>query len=518
MKKQFKAFVSLLLVLCFVLSLASCKEKSKSVNKTKKGKNNNNTSSYTGEVSSDTPENVSSVENEVSSKIDNTPNKKEVTKSEDYSKMPHYDNNYSSVESSNSNPQNSEQDNRPVSTKKWRQDKFYLSSCWPYAYSAGSLDQKTKSIDLCKECGLNLVELPINCSDDVLSYCDKAGINAIAGSSFFQSSALGSTPIWNDTVVKNEIYKIYKHKSVIGYYYWDEIGKDSMNKAKNLKNNINKYDPARLAYSCLFPSYGIINWGESLGGGQWGDNSYYNYVKDYLDVVDPPVLSFDYYTFALDKSLNINIRDWYRDLGLYRKFSLEYNKPFWNYIGTDCMNDGGEFTNIAQTRVQLNIALAYGAKTISYYTTVKYLYDEKNFEKTEFFEDVKKENKKAMAMGNFLFDKTGTEIYHYGLKNTLENDYSEIYFLDDISKSKIIESVVASDGMIISMFKDKNNKQYMMVVTKNLKSKSAIEITLKGNKKVSTFNTSTKKLENPTTTNMITYKFLPGEAVIFSIN
>ena len=488
--KKMRSIIIMFLVLCMIVSVAGCKkepaESSKPDNTISSNKNNDD-SNPSDDASSD---DVTSSEN--STTLDNTTSEDTVSSG-----------------STSSDVEN----NKPVSTGKWQQNKFYLSTIWPYAYTGDTAEKRIKSVSLCKEAGLNLVEIPIMPEEDVLNYCDETGIDVIAGTSF-RGVGTGNDVIWNENSVKNEIYELYHHKSIIGYAVWDEVGKDKLEKANQLTNLVNKYDPARLAFSCLFPSYGVYNWNAGVTGGNWQDSTYYKYVEDYIKIVDPQVLSFDYYPFILDNSLNINIRDWYRDMGLYRKFSLQYNKPFWYYIGTV---DGEENDNVtdSQVRSQLNISLAYGAKTISYFCTPSYLYDKNTFEKTERFDRATELNKQAMAMGNFLFDKTGTEIYHYGLKN--QAHYDEIYFLNDIANSDLIEEVVASDGMIISMFKDAEGNDYMMVVTKNLKSKSAIEIKLRGNKSVALLDNTTGKLSTAYTTDLIEHKFIPGEAAIFAI-
>ena len=363
------------------------------------------------------------------------------------------------------------------------------------------------------EAGLNLLEVQLNPTKAVVEHCDDIGVDILYGANF-RNVGTSNTIIWNENTVREEIYNWYDHKSIIGYYCWDEVAKDKLEKANQLKTIVNKYDPAKLAFSCLFPSYGVVNWNEGTTGGNWQDSSYYKYVEDYIKIVDPQVLSFDYYPFILDDSLNINIRDWYRDMGLYRKLSLQYNKPFWYYIGTVDSKEKDNVTD-SQVRCQLNISLAYGAKMISYFTTTDYLYDEDTFEKSERFDKATELNRQAMAMGNFLFDKTGTAIYHYGLKN--QGYYDEIYFLDDVANSNLIEEVVASDGMIISMFKDSAGNDYMMVVTKNLKSKSAIEIKFNSQKSVSLLDNSTGELGVAYTTDLIEHKFIPGDAAIFAI-
>lgn len=492
--KKVQSFTALLLVMCMFFSLVGCKSES-----TTQKSNSNSVSSQDPVTSSDLDsENKDGVSSDETSTTSN----------------PQLDTVYTSNDHVSSKQQDTEEVNKgPVSTGKWEQKEFYLSTIWPYAYGATDDIQRKKAIALCKEGGLNLVEIAFSPSNELLNYCDEIGINALIGSQF-RSAGTAADVQWNESLVMSEIYKYYNHKSLIGYLAWDEIAFDKFDRASKLMKLINKYDPTRLAYSCLFPSYGVYNWDAGSTGGNWEENTYYKYVEDYIKICDPQVLSFDYYPFILDNSSVINIRDWYRDLGLFRKMSLKYSKPFWYYIGSV---NGKEKVNVtdAQVRSQLNISLAYGAKYISYFCTTDYMYDGDTFEKTDKFDNAKALNQTAMKMGQFLFDKTSTAVYHYGLKDT--EYYNEIYFLDSIENSALISDVVASDGMIISMFKDGAGNEYMMVVAKNLKSKSAIEITLKSERNVALLDNSTGKLGETYKTNLIKHKFIPGDAAIFAI-
>ncbi len=504
--KKLRSLIALFLVMCMLVSFAGCKKKPSTEDSSSAIISSQDTSTQPDEQDESTDQSS----DDENAEIDNSD-----TPISSSNPGPFVDNSYADDESSDQQSTATDVLKGPVSTGKWKQKEFYLSTIWPYAYGATDDAKKKKAIDLCKEGGLNLVELAIGSTNQetLLDYCDEIGMNVLAGSKF-KSAGTAANVLWNEAIVRDEIYRIYDHKSVIGYLTWDEIAKDKFETANKLLGLVNKYDPARLAYSCLFPSYGVYNWDAGTTGGNWSDSSYYKYVEDYVKICDPQVLSFDYYPFILDNSSVVNMRDWYRDLGVFRKFAIQYNKPFWYYIGTV---DGDEKDNItdAQVRYQLNVSLAYGAKYISYFCTTDYMYDGDTFEKSDRFENAKALNQTAMKMGQFLFDKTGTALYHYGLKDT--EYYNDIYFLDDISKSDLIGEVVASDGMIISMFKDANGNEYMMVTTKNLKSKSAVEITLKSEKTVQLLDNSTGKLGEEYKTSLIKHKFIPGEAAIFAI-
>ena len=396
-------------------------------------------------------------------------------------------------------------------TSLYKQDEFYISSIWPYEFAATSNEMRKKSIDLCKEAGVNLLEIPFDCNEEVLNHCDEIGINVIAGSKFYHGPAVGINPLWNETLVKNEIEAIKNHKSVIGYHIWDEIAPGKMEEAKRLYNLIAKYDLDRLPFSCLYPPGG--------DRGDWNNiinpekSSYCKYVLDCLDTVNPAVLSFDEYPFYNAENLEFTDVDWFKSMGYYRKKAKEYHIPFWTYIRTieGYDKDTLPLTKV-QVKAQMHTALAYGAKCISYFTTVDYLYVRDTMEKKTTFEDGREITGKARMLGNFLFDKDNTAIYHTGLDK--QKHYNKIFFLDDISKSGLIDE--APENLIISIFEDDDN-QYMMIVNKNLKKEVNGDIILKSQKNISEFNVSTGKFSGSALIKAINYTIEAGGTALFAI-
>ena len=114
--------------------------------------------------------------------------------------------------------------------------------------------------------------------------------------------------------------------------------------------------PGKLGYINLFPSYASED--------QLGTPSYEAHVEQYVETVDPDVLSMDHYPRFGPK---IDGRDNYcNDLGVMREYALRKNVPFWNFFNIMPFGLNTDPTE-AQLRWQIFTSIAYGAKGVMYF-------------------------------------------------------------------------------------------------------------------------------------------------------
>ena len=151
--------------------------------------------------------------------------------------------NLDELQSIDTNNQNSNEPIKKVklSSNEWKQKEFYISTIWPYAYTAKTDETKKKAILRCQEAGLNLVEIGFYCTEPILDYCDEIGINVLAGSKFYRGTAQRDNELNDEDSIYQERYNIYSHKSIIGYLVWDEIPENRLETAKNISDILNKF-------------------------------------------------------------------------------------------------------------------------------------------------------------------------------------------------------------------------------------------------------------------------------------
>ncbi len=111
-----------------------------------------------------------------------------------------------------------------------------------------------------------------------------------------------------------------------------------------------------MAYINLFPNY--------APPAALGTETYDEHLRQFVDVVDPDVLSMDHYPMFTPTA---DGRQGYIDnLASMREVSLEAGIPFWNFFNT--MPFGPHFDPTeSQLRWQIYSSLAYGAKGVLYF-------------------------------------------------------------------------------------------------------------------------------------------------------
>lgn len=360
------------------------------------------------------------------------------------------------------------------STKTWKQSGFILST---FRALNGDPTMDKKALSQTKDAGIDLVEVTWLSStvklNAALKTAEDVGIKLIVQDlstfSAFQNSII--PPFTEETVAKS-VLLLKKYKMLEGYYVWDEPYQIDFAKVRRLRDLFKKYDPDRLAFSVILPSYGIY---------KWDDSSYPRYVDNYLKVVDPEVVSFDYYPFRNNSDSLIN-NDLWKDLGYIRKKALEYNKPLWFYFQAVAINPGEVIMNLERIRAQMYAALAYGVKGLSYYYTSNNgaLLD-LDFNKTMLYDDLKILNAEVKNIGNLLFSKHSEKIYHTNIKSG--NDALNSHFLDNFQNSDLFKS--APDNLVIGVFGDSSAKKYVLVtnlshtkdVNGNIELRKTMEIT-----------------------------------------
>lgn len=133
----------------------------------------------------------------------------------------------------------------------------------------------------------------------------------------------------------------------------------------------------KLVYTNLYPkgaNQSQLGYSSQNTESTW--EQYEDYVKKYLEKVNPSVLSYDCYTITAPNStvqsangLKGTVGYYAKSLSMMRKYANEYNIPFWVTVAShDHVTNKGDSIPIKRTSWVVNSSLAYGAKGIQYYT------------------------------------------------------------------------------------------------------------------------------------------------------
>ena len=250
-----------------------------------------------------------------------------------------------------------------MTPKPWWQDTFVLST---FA-SIQQGDNVERIIELLAEAGLNTVEC--NCpleyrADDptreeitrALVACEKHGLR------FFVTDHQRMTGVAEPKVddLKSIVEDYASYPALAGYYVWDEPETQYFAAVRMMFDTLKALDSERLSLNALVPSYGHHRW----------PDDYPAFVRGFVSAVDPPVLSFDYYSVSQDPNIPdspVNVsQELYRDLALWSNISRETGKPLWFYPSA-CKWGGIAKPTLGIIRLQVNTAIAYGATGIQYF-------------------------------------------------------------------------------------------------------------------------------------------------------
>ncbi len=349
----------------------------------------------------------------------------------------------------------------------------------------------------------------------------------------------------NENTNKNilKYLDLFNDDFVYGWYIWDEPGKnrkfcsilnlvpnndfsDINNMVKQIRSN-QKYS-IKLDFINLFPIYwSVIKKPEQ----------YENYLTSFYNSQEfkPRLLCVDYYPLLLNEKGGFR-RDYFYNLEILRKKSLEWGIPFW-VIVLSSGHDDYKNPSFEEIRFQVYTALAYGAKGIGYYLLSK-SFEEIGYRSWiienyvdndmvpdslygKLFVNIKELNHTLSKLGKYLLDAKTIGIIH---TSTYPNH--QLYFSKEIWDEKIarvtIKKIVALEGedpdLILSFFRAdsfNNNGFYLLVINKNLDKRTIVNISLNKKYNIQEFENSSGNLKFHSADDSLILNLLPGDGKLF---
>lgn len=297
----------------------------------------------------------------------------------------------------------------PIGNKRfvWKQKDYTLSS---FKCNADDMDAAIKNL---KEAGFNMLEMgwmPHDKAFIAVEKCEKYGIDVL-----FQDFAImgGMQERYVDrkvdeSVCKELTEKLKDKKHLLGYYVWDEPFRDNeLKEARNQADMLEKYAPDALLFTVAIPSYNLDF--------TWENGKFKEYLERYVNVIDPPVLSLDFYPVGLDGYKEENELDdslMWCDLGLMRKLCEKYDLPMWFYYQGCPVYDENVHYTTSMTDAMIFSSLIYGVKGLQYYSAVANSVIDSLGNKAQYFENQQKTHKKLSAWGNTLMALKSKLVYH----------------------------------------------------------------------------------------------------------
>lgn len=320
----------------------------------------------------------------------------------------------------------------------WKQDKFILSTFSPTStFYDKSLNNPRayeiarRAVKTCADAGFNLLELgwaTPTVSEAAVRACEELGIDIIYQNLQIyggMQTQFGKQEETDPKDIAEIVNKFRPYRHVIGYYIWDEpYLPASITKARQLMDIFQKEDPSALLFVVAIPSYNKVY--------TWQNGQFADYLKEYVEKIDPVVLSLDYYPITLKHQLEDHLDKtlmWY-DLALMKKLAAEHDMPMWFYYQGQNLHHVETFT-FPMVRLMMNAGVLYGAKGLQHYTAEEAVTSPEDGGPDIFFEGQKQIHAEFRELGNTLMAldckrvihddamTAGTE-YTGGLHNTME--------------------------------------------------------------------------------------------------
>ena len=157
------------------------------------------------------------------------------------------------------------------------------------------------------------------------------------------------------------IDRVKSHPALYSYFLRDEPNTAAFPGLARLVAYLRERDPAHLAYINLFPTNART---EDLG--TQGDvvTAYREYLRQYIDIVQPDLISYDHYHWAVG---GLDNDQYFLNLAMIRRCALDAGLPFLNIVQACTWTPAMRVPNGSEVRWLVWTSLAYGAQGISYY-------------------------------------------------------------------------------------------------------------------------------------------------------
>lgn len=241
----------------------------------------------------------------------------------------------------------------------------------------------------------------------ILALCAENGLKAVVSDprlSMDPSSGEGEAAL--DAVVA----EYGKSPALLGYFLGDEPSAAQFGRLAALDRGLRARDPKRLPFVNLFPNYASAE--------QLGTSSYPEYVRRFMETVQPKLLSFDHYALLQ----NGERPGYFQNLHVIRQEALRAKTPF-AAIVLATPHDPYRDPTEAELRWQVYTSLAYGARGILYFTYWTPKSDIWNFHngildeqgrQTAHYAQVRRINGELNALARTLVDLRSEGVYHVG--------------------------------------------------------------------------------------------------------
>lgn len=349
-----------------------------------------------------------------------------------------------------------------ITDRYWQQDEFFLSAWSPPRLTTAAYDYYSHAnFDL-------VLSLPLD--ESAVSRVEQYKMRCLlrAGSILGEHQYLRApeneppealTPAH---LAKLDAYieQFRNRDAVLGYYLTDEPNAHAFENLGKAVAYLREKDPTRLSFINLFPTYATEE--------QLGTENYDEHVRQFIETVKPELLSYDHYHFFN----GYDGTGYFHNLGIIRHHALTYDIPFCNIIqaiGADFLN--WRIPTPAEHRWLVYTSLAYGAKALIWFHWDHEWGLTSSPARDQLFNSIQALNQEIKTLGPVLLKLKSDAVYH-----SLNIPKGGV----PLPADALVQSVSPNADLVIGLFSDENEKQFLMLMNKRYTDSVSTEITLAG--------------------------------------
>lgn len=382
--------------------------------------------------------------------------------------------------------------------RKWTQDHFVLSQ-----FKAHGRNMR-KHVKACADVGFDTVEIGWASDEQAeaaVQLCEQFGIRLIYqnmsrfGGAWDRDPVHGNdgpfyaniyqrrieTGAWNpdtfrgETDIRRVIAEKRRWNAVQGYYIWDEpFFEEQMRLCRRLTDNCEDEDASALAFTVANPSYNPYF--------HWDDDAYPAYVERFADIIDPPVLSFDYYPIGTpeqNEECQLDHSPMWCDLAAVRRIAEARDIPFWFYYQGVNLHHAPVFT-FPMIRLSMYAGAMHGAKALQHYCATDAIVDEDG-NRLPFFEPQRQINAEFKALGDTLMALSCKHVFHDD--SCLPHFDPMKSYAEPLSDSAFLAGALPYRTSV-GEFSDAYGNGYMMILNRDYHADQTVTLKLRKNYRI----------------------------------
>ncbi|MBQ3592687.1 MAG: hypothetical protein II979_12165, partial [Clostridia bacterium] len=269
-----------------------------------------------------------------------------------------------------------------------------------------------------------------------------------------------------------------------------------------------KEDPERCPFTVAIPSYNDLF--------TWKNGEFAAYLYKYVSIIDPPMLSLDYYPIGLpgytdEKQLDDSLM--WCDLGLMRQLCKRHNMPLWFYYQAVNLHKYAHF-EFPMVRMMMYAAALYGAKALQQFTCVGAV-TEQSGQKDIFFDETKAIHAEFKKLGNTLMALDSRYVFHSA--DLLPTSPYLTGLADDITDSEVLSGTL-QDRVSVGELEDRYGNTYLVILNRDFTVEKTVELSLNKNYRIYEVSRETGRqsvLDDGT--DRLTVTLAPGDAVLVRV-